>query len=403
MSKLTHSSRQTKKTSKFQRYWQRAEKLKAKIAEQTTAVETLAERLRTEVFPRECASYEANRELLYRLFDLGRRKTWSQWQHREIEAWIDENMRLCSTAGLVDKGLIEAMTRYDAFRFDVALDESDDRPLDEQLEEVMKKRARASHEEMHGGVDEMIEKMLDEILGPRPDESNSTTEDIALYDEMRSDHYDKLRASFGDASPDADVDAETEEYFDSSSAGDSFDFGDERELPPSQEPSSAAPALDNAMLLRLFRSTAAVLHPDREPDAEKRLEKQSLMSELLLARKAGDVMTVLNLYQEHVGNGDALSEVDEKQLLKALDRQCRLLQQELDHYEPGSFFHEEAYDLYHSARKNTDQAIAEIIESVESRAEAVAKLSKGLRAMKDLKPMLRARYDAREQHYDPLA
>ena len=70
----------------------------------------------------------------------------------------------------------------------------------------------------------------------------------------------------------------------------------------------------------MFRATAARLHPDREPDPEKRLEKQKLMADLLKARKKGDLLTVFKMYQQHTDNPESFSKADEKQLIEALEK-----------------------------------------------------------------------------------
>lgn len=403
MSQLKTTPKQKKKISKFQKYWQRAENLKVQITERDTALEALAERIRTEVFPLECASFEANKKLLFRLLDLGQRKSWANWQRQELEVWVGENMQLCSIAGLVDEPLTEELARYDAFRMGVELDENDGRPLSEQLSDMLKEQAQTVHDEIRDGAEPMIARMIEEILGSPP--AHASAAEQTSYQQEYDRLYQELRASFdehfgGDVEqgPDFD-DFHDEEAFGS---GGEQQHGTQREF-DEQEPDTASPRLDNATLQRLFRSTAAVLHPDREPDPEQRLKKQSLMAQLLLARKAGDVMAVLGLYQEHVGNGDALGKDDEKALLRSLERQCRQLTETLDFYQPTSPFHETALELYSPSKSKTEQAIADYIEAFETSSAMLSEITSDLRSMNSLKPLLEARYDHhRHSFYSPF-
>jgi hypothetical protein len=111
-----------------------------------------------------------------------------------------------------------------------------------------------------------------------------------------------------------------------------FDFNFDEEGEDLEHILPNAPAITNQIFQRLFRSTAAKLHPDREPDPALRDVKQGLMSDLLKARKTGDVMTILELYQEYVDREQIFSKADEKQLITALEHQiglagsvCRIL------------------------------------------------------------------------------
>lgn len=61
---------------------------------------------------------------------------------------------------------------------------------------------------------------------------------------------------------------------------------------------SAQPSV--AWQRRLFRLTAQALHPDKEADPAKKTKKVHLMQRLHAARKEGCVMTMIDLYCEHV-------------------------------------------------------------------------------------------------------
>ncbi len=81
---------------------------------------------------------------------------------------------------------------------------------------------------------------------------------------------------------------------------------------------------------RIFRQLAKVLHPDREQDETARAIKNALMSECLEARNNKDINTLLTLYCEHVGElPDDLDKNSHRELVKALEMQLKVLQQQL--------------------------------------------------------------------------
>ncbi|HGB4869509.1 TPA: hypothetical protein ACIVK9_003356 [Salmonella enterica subsp. enterica serovar Muenchen] len=59
-----------------------------------------------------------------------------------------------------------------------------------------------------------------------------------------------------------------------------------------------------SQLSKIYRQIARVVHPDRERDPLKKEEKHRLMQQLVKARKEGDVVTLVTMYDEFVPDGD---------------------------------------------------------------------------------------------------
>ena len=99
---------------------------------------------------------------------------------------------------------------------------------------------------------------------------------------------------------------------------------------------TAAPDGARELLERLFRRLARALHPDREPDEERRAIKHVLMSTALAARRAKDLDTLLSLHAEHVGGlPDALDGADADALVGALERQLEGMRRALERARGG--------------------------------------------------------------------
>ena len=155
-----------------------------------------------------------------------------------------------------------------------------------------------------------------------------------------------------------------------------------------------APKITNQTFQRMFRSTAAILHPDREQDSTLREEKQSLMVELLSARKKGDVMTILALYQAHVGGEETFSKTDEKQLIAALEHQIHELENEREQFAQQSPLHWMAYErFYYPSKRKVDKAIVDHLTQVRHDKLEIERMVKEINSLKALKPWLKQRYD----------
>lgn len=250
-----------------------------------------------------------------------------------------------------------------------------------------------------------VEKILDQMFGPeppRPEPLDEATADL-FQDELKQEQqrayeaYHEARNAarkdlLEEMLDDSAQEEEEEDFFDSDSDFDSFGSGG----PWSNEKEDGAPAISNSVFKRLFRRTAARLHPDREHDPDMREKKHDLMTCLLNARKQGDVMTIIQMHQQHVGDESALSKADEKQLIKALKAQVDELRHERETYSFESPFPGMAFEVFYCpSQKQTDLAFKKHIQQMEKNASEAQALSQNIKSIKTLKPHLEQRYDER--------
>jgi len=337
MTRLTAQKKTRKKPSEFQKLWAKAEKLKQQNARFREHLDKIIQRIQTEIRPAEEKAAQQHIPLLKCLITLGQRKSLTQWQRQTLDGWIREILEPLLHTSHLDSELKEDISRYEAFRLGIELDKDSPTPMAEQL------RMHIERE------DARLEK-------------ERKTRDEAWRDEL----FDSDFEPFG-----------TDDPF-------------------SKEPDDNTPAISNTVFKQLFRSTAAVLHPDREHDPDMREIKHRLMTSLLNARKQGDVMTLIQMHQQHAGNGNALSKADEKQLIKALKAQVDELQQEREIYSFESPLHRMAYELfYYPSTRKTEQAFNQHLWQLETAASEAQSLSERIKTLKALKPHLEQRYDER--------
>lgn len=399
MSKLSTRAQPAKKSSPFQSLWSQAEQLQQQQIQRDQQLDQLAERVKLEVLPEEVKSAGANVALLLKLLKFGRRKSLSEWHRGELHEWIHDNLQILHPLGLIDQQVQDALAHYEAFRIGVTLDSNDPRPLREQFHDALdaqEANAAANREAAKEDLDATIEAIIDVELGPGPDIDDPNDPQQQAAHEAHQQAREKLRSTL-QASMSAALDADDDdEWSDPSGADPDSDNFDQT---TNDAASANAPHLDNNTFKRLFRLAASALHPDKETDPDRRLTKHQLMAQLLAARKQGDVMTVINLYQQHGDGSEALTSADEKAMLAVLEQQVTRLEAEINQYRGASHAHELAWRIYRSADQDIDKAIAEHVRELKIRANSVNRLQQAINSIKTLVPCLALRYDTRQYEH----
>lgn len=426
MTTLTATRPQKKarpKKSQFEKLWDKADRLQQKNTQLRNNLNGLVESAEKLVRPVERAAAEADLPLLNKLLVMGQRKSLAQWERGVLDEWIKDLVTNMQAFGITNDDLMNNIARYDAFRMGIELDDDADGTSGSAYEQLtvhmqnLQKEAKAAAEReraeveaeldnLKDSMEEMVERILDERLGPPPavdtapfgtsdmfaseldternkliDEYNAKRD--ALRKEIMDDLNDGLHDEFGGSPFDDDF---GEDPF----ANPDFDFE-----PDAQDSNdNPAPKIDNQTFHKMFRATAARLHPDREADPEKRLEKQRLMSELLSARKKGDLLTVFRMYQQHTDNSESFSKADEKQLIAALKLHIEQLEQEQEEIIYQSPMHFATYHrFYDSSKKKQNAKIEKHLKEVRQGISDSEKMTGTIKSLKTLKPWLEARYD----------
>ncbi|WP_231565520.1 J domain-containing protein [Vibrio hyugaensis] len=128
-----------------------------------------------------------------------------------------------------------------------------------------------------------------------------------------------------------------------SEADDYIDWGADNFFSQDNEPvNSRSPYSENSQALysdkqmtRLYRQLAKQLHPDREADDNKKIEKSALMQQLSQAKKDKDVVALLLMAQQYLPDHEMIMDSDMIERLQAtLEEKIRYLimeYQELQH------------------------------------------------------------------------
>jgi hypothetical protein len=160
--------------------------------------------------------------------------------------------------------------------------------------------------------------------------------------------------------------------------------------------------MDNDWIKTLFRRAAQNLHPDREPDSEKRRLKEQRLSELLSARKENDVLTMLKIYAEATDTQQIeLAENEMRVICEMLDEQISDLKRQQHtfiHSNPERLM---VYELlYHKNSKKRQQALKLWRQELTQESDLNRHLVAYLRNLNNLKEVLTERRNQRWEFFD---
>jgi len=441
MSQFTVSPKPKKKKSTFEKLWAQANERNQSNQRLERELNAIVERMQKTVIPEELSLVKAQIPLVNKLLDLGQRKSMTKWERQTLDSWILELIEDMHQCSLINDELKDCIARYDAFRMGIELEDSDLPPHQQFIEKIRatEDQARQAHEQRQKAHSESreqrreqmiklanisIAQAVDHTLGPRPTAKETPVDDLfesELSEQLKIQQikYDSDRAELHaqltkDALDEIDRLLSEEErpyQFDDLNTDDFDDLLDElleepmwNEIDQENDTDFVSkknnPALTNDAFQQLFRATAAKLHPDREPDAELRLEKQQLMAKLLKARKQGDLITVLELYETWVGEHAGFNKTDERALTQTVRQWLENLDDEKDDIIMQTPLHCRAYNQFHNkSKRKVDTAFEQYLRSLEKQHTALNKCSEQIRSLVTLKPWLEERYDRSYDFY----
>jgi hypothetical protein len=351
-----HSKRKraNKRLERFHRLRDRLERKKLEVARFEADMDTLMDLYRTHVLPVEAEEVEPLSRLAEKLTVFMSRRSLGIRDRDELADWFWET-----------EGTIRAFQPELADK------------LASTFEETVASNAGLTRDELHELID---------------------------GHEHYAQGFENSAHQFGAESDnrEADIDLEQPDFFGFDSTFDGSeqeeaDTGEAFASGPTERVGSDTERLINGDWIRgIFRKTAHALHPDREPDPARRQEKHTLMTRLLEARKQEDVMTILELYCEHVTGG-------ELQVANAeLDATCQLIRDRIDALDSekarmlfANPMGHMVYELLHGKSKRVrERKLDCLVRDIRTRTRELDRLVAELRNLDRLREVLRERRHA---------
>lgn len=371
MSSLTRSKQKTKKQhrrkltkeEKFQRQWNKVqrlqkqnEKLKGEIAELVASVTEAVE-------AQEKAFTNTLYEQTLQLIKFVAKKTLPQYLREELVCWIEDNIEEIHHNPFARHLNMQVM--HDTF-----LEALDDH-LAIQKEKLQKKYA---------GFD------FDEGEAPW-DEPEANQDDAISMEDM----FEDLFAEFA-----ADEDFDDDDLFEEFIGG--FDEeGHAHEEQLRKESQALDGLLKSSSINKLFRKVVRAIHPDLARDDAEREQKHNIMTRLTTARDNKDIVTILSMYTEYVGEPPTdLFANDLDKMILLLNYQEQQLEQQKDEIVHADPWQSAIYNKFAAKNKaQFDRNVREHKQMLARQLKLQQSLNGELTSLAKLKPVLRERMESR--------
>ena len=338
----------------FEKLWEQVRKKQLALDRLTAEMQDLRKLYDDKILPLEQSLGEPFAQLAERLIDFFPRKTLGKGNRVELEEWIFECIEKVVALGSTRGQELES-------RYNQALADFLEMDVDEMLDEQHRKYQESMEES----------DWFDE------------EDDLSFFGS------DGAAAGFQESLFD----------FEDEVAGDTFGFEPDTESIKDEDD-----IFSGKWLRTLFRRTAKALHPDREMDESRRLEKQGLMTQLLAARDSKDVFTMLRLHHEYVDSSELLMD---KQLMQRVCNHLEDKRGQLNDDRENLIYSDPVNamiyrELRGKGRKALDKAVREHRQLVTEVAEDVVAITVSLRNLSSLKNALndrRLEYEIDEEGY----
>ncbi len=320
---------------RFDKLWKDVKNKQKRNDKLKKEMDALLATYRQKVMPVELGLEEPLGLLARRLIEFSSRKSLADWQRAELQDWIVETLHEISQFNAAEAASIGAIYN----------------------------QAMADYYNIS----------VDELTDPDPE----WEDDINSASEPKGEEPESL---------------DQEDLF-GSDEEDDFIHSEEKGSTPTSDRNEQP--INDKWIRNLFQRTARVLHPDKEQDPERRDQKQKLMSQLLDARDQQDVMTMMQLYNEHVDDGElSMEQAEINTLCRLLENQKNQLDMAREELIDESPMHYAVHGKFYAANKKTrDKKLQEHIEGIEEGIKRKFQLVEYLRNLTNLKALLEQRYD----------
>ena len=312
-----------------------------------------------------------------RLIVFASRKTLSNWHRSELLMWVRD---LCERRiGPIDPKMAARLQR----EYNEAVARAMGMSVEEMLAEDEAAESAGDFGTHSDGAFDADEDGAEQGRAETPGDGGESEEDPRQADMFGFD----------------DIDAESAEAEQAQWSEDEEDDEDEDEDHEDDEDELSRKVMDGSWMKTLFRRAAQMLHPDREPDPQRRESKQARLRELLAARKQGDIMTVLSIYSETVSDADiVLAEQEMAQVCDALQSQLHILHMDREEYLHAHPLRHLAFMLfYDNTSKGRERKIRQWERELRHDADELRRLVPTLRNLDALKGVLRERHEERHK------
>lgn len=287
--------------SPFTKKWQEIEKKQKRNANVQKKIDVLYQTFQDDILPEEQEVAELLAKETRHLISFLPKKSFSQWQREELQAWIESNLSTLSQHPFGNRVLFEAASNeYNDFLVEHAQKLNENHDFD--LEEIEYMRTMA--DEMFNGEKKFTNEELIEFM-----------RDPSVFQQTLREFLAEKSQEEGQAEENGDLD--DDEFFQEHFHGNGHQRYQDQQGAIKQEKLKSL--FNSSKLNKLYKILANRLHPDKETNEHLKAEKSELMAKLVAAKKDKDAFTIIKMFHQFMpDNEHILFEGDDTDLIQAL-------------------------------------------------------------------------------------
>ncbi len=311
VSSLTTHPASEKRKSKLNQLWEEVEKKQRRNERYQAKLDSFHLEFKMNVEQQEQEVCLATEKWIHHLISFTQRKTIKGAQRNALYDWILEELSILEANPFNPVNTDELRHAFnEALMSDVTNQPATDSVTDEELNELREEISMM----LSTDIDISNEQLLEMVEDPRK-----------FHDYIQELMTEKIEQN-------------------QSKEGDDIDWGADSFFSKDNEPvNSRSPYNENSQALysdkqmtKLYRQLAKQLHPDKETDENKKIEKSALMQQLSQAKKDKDVVTLLLMAQQYLPDHEIIMDRDMIERLQAtLEEKIRHLNMEYEELQHG--------------------------------------------------------------------
>lgn len=265
--------------------WSKIEKRQKRNQTFVIKKEQLLKQFKETVLPTEQAHGQQAFELVEFLVTFLTRKSFSQNQREELLYWIEDKLNYIRNHPFLSDFDHEALQKKVN---DAMLIYSQSQNLEIEAQDIEQVRRE-------------IELMFDNNMHLSDEEITNLIRDPSLLSKFVEQMNDALNKQEASANNESEHHSDSfEDFFGQQNEEDDF----QQHTSQDSRQKDLNKLFKNGQLNKIYKKLATLLHPDKEQDPVKKVQKHVIMQELSAARKNKDAYTLLKLYQAHIDDGE---------------------------------------------------------------------------------------------------
>ena len=383
----TKTSAVEKPENPFDKKWQQIEKKQKRNATAKKKIEDLYQTFQEKILPQEQKVVALLAQETRHLITFLPRRSFTQWQREELQAWIESNLDTLMQHPFGDRELFETVSKeYGDSLVQQAQKINEDHDfLPEEIDDM-----RVMTDKMFQGKKEFTNEELEafmrdpavfqQALREFMEEQLHTEQD---FDEEHSEHQN-FQDDYGEQKND-------------------YHNGNERYQTEQRlkKQNKLKSLFNSSKLNKLYKILANRLHPDKEINEHLKAEKSELMAKLVTAKKNKDAFTLISMFHQFIPESEnSLFEGNDEELTQAL---IGLLNEKLHQLDQEN--NDEKYNngikgmiwqkLHGRSKKVTQQKINDHLSDLKSSHVQLNHHIHKVKTVKLLKEVLSERYEQR--------